>query len=74
MNDNVKIDLRISRKYALFLVKAVEMGLSAKDDPQGGLLTVAGNDSMTDLNAILDDVLQKAGLRELYDRLNVLGK
>lgn len=72
MNDSVKISLHIPRKNVLLLTRIIELGLSAKDSEQAGLLQVAGKDVLTDLNDLSSDLLQKAGLTEMYTRLNVL--
>ncbi|MGN6211992.1 hypothetical protein [Parafilimonas sp.] len=71
MNDTVKIDLRMPRKNALLLTRVIELGLSAKDS-EGGLLQTAGKDTITELNNLTGDVLQKAGLTEMYSKLNAL--
>jgi hypothetical protein len=72
MNDAVKISLHIPRKKVLLLTRIIELGLSAKDSEQAGLLQVAGKDALGELNGLTDDLLQKAGLTEMYSKLNAL--
>jgi hypothetical protein len=72
MNDAVKISLHIPRKNVLLLTRIIELGLSAKDSEQAGLLQVAGKDALGELNGLTDDLLQKAGLTEMYSKLNAL--
>ena len=72
MSDTVKITLHIPRKNVLLLTRIIELGLSAKDSEQAGLLQVAGKDALSELNGLTGDLLQKAGLTEMYTKLNVL--
>lgn len=72
MNDTVKISLHIPRKNILLLTKIIELGLSAKDSEQGGLMQVAGNDIIGELNSLTGDLLQKAGLTEMYNKIHSL--
>ena len=72
MNDTVKISLHIPRKNALLLTKIIELGLSAKDSEQGGLIQIAGKNTIEELNSLTGDLLQKAGLTEMYYKLHYL--
>lgn len=72
MNDSIKISLHIPRKNVLLLTKIIELGLSAKDGEQGGLMQVVGNDIIGELNSLIGDLLQKAGLTEMYSKLHSL--
>ena len=72
MSDAVKIDLRIPRKNVLLLSKVIELGLTMKEDANAGILNAVSKDSLNELNAIADDLLKKAGLTEMYDKLNSL--
>lgn len=72
MNDTVKISLHIPRKNVLLLTKIIELGLSAKDGEQGGLLQIAGKNTIEELNSLTGDLLQKAGLTEMYYKLHSL--
>ncbi|MFT4155186.1 hypothetical protein [Parafilimonas sp.] len=71
MNDTVKIDLRMPRKNALLLTRVIELGLLAKDS-EGGFLQTAGKDAIAELNNLTDSILEKAGLTEMYSKLNEL--
>ncbi len=73
MNDTVKIDLRLPRKNVLLLTKIIELGLSVKgEDANGGWLQSAGKEVLEQLGSINTDLLQKAGLTEVYTKLNTL--
>ncbi|WP_277014284.1 hypothetical protein [Flavobacterium lindanitolerans] len=73
MNEVVKIDLKISRKNVLLLNHVIERGLAAKDgDKEGNLLGIVPKENLSDLKTIAEDCLQKAGLVELKEKLNVL--
>jgi len=70
MNDGVKIDLRMTRKMALMLTRVIEAGLTLKDEAaQSGLLQIADKETMEGLKNISGDILQKAGLTEMNDKL-----
>ena len=70
MNDVVKVDIRIPRKSVLLLVKAIERGMSdAPKELNDSLIKVAGNNSIEVLQQINNDLLQKAGLSELNEKL-----
>jgi hypothetical protein len=75
MNEMVKIDLKISRKNVLLLNHVIERGLSGKEDDKS--LSLLGNvpqESVQELRVLTDERLQKAGLIELREKLNTLGK
>ncbi len=75
MNEMVKIDLKISRKNVLLLNHVIERGLSGKEDDKS--LSLLGNvpqESVQELRVLADECLQKAGLIELREKLNTLGK
>jgi hypothetical protein len=72
MNDEVKITLRIPRKNVLFLSKIIELGLSVKDQNEHGLFSAVNGDAIEDLKLISNEVLNKAGLTEMYEKLTSL--
>jgi hypothetical protein len=72
MNDEVKITLRIPRKNVLFLSKIIELGLSVKDQNEHGLFSAVNGDATEDLKLISNEVLNKAGLTEMYEKLTSL--
>jgi hypothetical protein len=72
MNETVKIDFKISRKNVLLLISAISRGLSAKDDDKPNLLDVVPKDNLQELNAYSEEWLQKAGLKELNEKLQSL--
>ena len=71
MNEVAKMDLRIPRKNVLLLAKVIEKRLQAKPGEQvDGLLRAAGNNSMEELQRISGELLQKAGLADMNEKLN----
>lgn len=74
MNETVKIDLKMSRKNVLLLNSVIERGLAAKDDDKSSnLLNNVPEESLKELRTLASDCLQKAGLIELSEKLNMLG-
>lgn len=70
MNDNVKIQLTIPRKNVLLLSKVIERGLTVKDNAEtNNLLDIAPKETVEELNAISDELLRKAGLIEMNEKL-----
>lgn len=70
MNDNVKIQLSIPRKNVLLLSKVIERGLAAKDGmSDDNILDIAPKETLEELNAISDELLKKAGLIEMNEKL-----
>ncbi len=70
MNDQIKIDLKISRRNVLLLTQAIKRALSVPG--VGGnpdLIEIASKESKEELLALSADCLQKSGLVELNDRL-----
>lgn len=73
MSENVKIDLRLSRKTVLLLNRAVERGIrKGIDNDAADLITTANNESLKELEAVIDECLQKAGLTELNEKIRSL--
>lgn len=75
MNDNVKIEMRISRKNALLLNDVILQGLShCKDQDSVSLLGHVTEENRNELKSLANDCLQKAGLIELSEKLLSLNK
>ncbi|CAN5165936.1 hypothetical protein BH11BAC5_BH11BAC5_44020 [soil metagenome] len=73
MSDTVKIALNIPRKNVLLLSKVLETGLSVKDENgQGSLLASLDSTTVEEIKEVMKDLLSKAGLTSLYDKLNSL--
>jgi len=71
MNDNVKIAFSIPRKNVLLLSKIIERGLSA-EDPDNKIFTVLDmvpKQNLQELQALPADLLEKAGLTEMNQKL-----
>lgn|GEM_PF-171853 len=76
MNETVKIDLKVSRKTVLLLSSALEKGLQSSQTGQSGsvLPEFAEKESLSELEGIITDCLQKAGLSALYEKLKNLNE
>lgn len=74
MNDHVKIALNIPRKNVLLLSKIIERGLSAKgaDDQSNNVLDIVPPETLQELKALPADLLGKAGLTEMNQKLQSL--
>lgn len=70
MNDNVKIQLSIPRKNVLLLSKVIERGLNIKDTgEESNILDITPKETLEELNEISDELLKKAGLIEMNEKL-----
>lgn len=70
MGEKVKLDLRLPRKSILLLAKVIEKGLQlSPGEVLDGLLQVAGDESRDAIKSVSVDILAKAGLSEMNDRL-----
>ena len=73
MSETVKIDAKISRKNILLLSSVIERGLSVKDESEGSaLLANVPKEVVQELTAFSEECLQKAGLKELSEKLKSL--
>jgi hypothetical protein len=70
MNDNVKIQLSIPRKNVLLLSKVIERGLTREGSlSDNNILDIAPKETLEELNGISDELLKKAGLIEMNEKL-----
>lgn len=75
MSETVKIDLKISRKNVLLLNHIVERGLNAKaESDETDLLHSVPAESLDELRSLAADCLDKAGLKELSQKLITLNQ
>lgn len=65
MNDVVKLDLKISRKLVLLLSQVVEKGIREEDTG----LNAVDKEASKELQQVMDDCLEKAGLTGLMGKL-----
>jgi len=73
MSTPVKITLNITRKQALLLAKVIELGLAVEHESgQSGILSVVDGSELGKLQGLAADLLKKAGLTEMMDKLNAL--
>jgi len=69
MNDQVRLNLQVSRKVVLLLCQILESGLvEAKEDPNS-VLAYFPEQANEELRTMISDLLHKAGLTELSGKL-----
>lgn len=76
MNEEVKVPLKISRKNLLLLTKVIERGLNGKesDDKSISVLDIVAAETLQQLGEISGQLLHKAGLAEMNEKLKELEK
>lgn len=72
MNEPVKIDGRISRKTVLLLHSVIESALGKDGAANNELLKLVPADEQQTLKTFSEDCLNKAGLKELSDKMKAL--
>jgi len=71
MGETVKIDLKISRKNVLLLSHVIKEGILLEKDSLS-FLAGSSEESISELENLSQEFLQKAGLVELNEKLTVL--
>ena len=71
MHDTVKIDLKIPRKTVLLLTEVITWGMEQKSESGKPAISIS-KESEEELNTIISESLEKAGLTELSQRLKKL--
>ena len=74
MNESVKIDQKISRKTVLLLSGVIERSLKEGATVIEDLMGMVPADDIEALRNFSDECLQKAGLKELQEKLKNLQK
>lgn len=72
MNEPVKIDGKISRKTVLLLNSVIENALSKDGNAASELLKLVPADEQQALKAFGEECLNKAGLKELSEKMTQL--
>lgn len=73
MNEQVKIDLKISRKNVLLLSHVIERRLLESDGSPSVLLRRTAEENISELRQLSADCLSRAGLTEFNEKLSALG-
>lgn len=73
MHDTVKIDLKIPRKTVLLLTEVITRGMEQKSESGKAALMIS-KESEEELDTIIAESLEKAGLTELSCKLKNLTK
>lgn len=71
MNENVKLSIVVSRKNALLLTSLLDNGID-HENGTNKLFVAAGEESVDLLKKLSVEILEKAGLSSLHERLKVL--
>jgi len=71
MTDSVKVTLHVEKKTAFLMTKLIELGLSTKND-NPGLFSIIDDGTLEQLKKISTEILQKAGLTDLNQKLLAL--
>ena len=75
MNETVKIDLKISRKNVLLLNHVIERGSALEVEHKLSiLLSSIPQDNLLELKQLGNEFLQKAGLIELSEKLQIFNQ
>jgi hypothetical protein len=72
MNEKVKIDLKITREYALLLNRIIQRGLIHNDRESSDLLDRMPEEAFPELTSLAEECLKKAGLIEFSEKLKML--
>lgn len=74
MTDQVKIDVKINRRSVLLLNNVIERSIGGKTDETGyaGLIEALPKEELQTLRDFARDCLEKAGLKELNEKLFAL--
>jgi hypothetical protein len=74
MGENVRVDLKMSRRNVLLLGRVIERGLAVKT-PEGGppdILDTVAKNVLDELSGVTGEMLEKAGLKDTYGLLKSL--
>lgn len=74
MNEQVKLDMKLTRKATLALAAALQAGLKGGKDAPSSVLFFAGEEVAADLGDFIEKLLSKAGLTEVNQKLQQLSK
>ena len=71
MNDEIKVNLRTSRKNLLLLNKVIERGINGKEseDKSISVLETIPKETLQEIGEIAAQLLNKAGLSEMNEKL-----
>jgi hypothetical protein len=73
MNEKCKVVLQLSRLNVLLLSRLIEAGLMTKEPPlEDDIINALPAESIEEFKTIHQEVLQKSGLTEFYQRLKTL--
>lgn len=74
MNEQVKLDMKLTRKATLALAAGLQAGLTGLKEAPSSLLFFAGEAVAADLGDFIEKLLSKAGLTEVHQKLQQLSK
>lgn len=72
MNEAVKVDIRINRKTVLLLNSVIDVSITKDGEANLELLKLVPKEELEQLRAFGDECLNKAGLKELSEKMKLL--
>lgn len=72
MSENVKIDLRISRKNILLITRMIDQGLRPEENKKDEIFLQLPKETTDELHLVAEEILKKAGLNDFYEKLKSL--
>ena len=74
MNETIKISINVPRKNILLLSKVIERGLASREEKEtsSNVLEMVPAENLKELLVIAADLLSKAGLTEMNQKLQAL--
>ena len=71
MNDQVKIDLKMSRRNVLLFNHLIKKGISEEQgENRSEFMLSMGAENLEEINAMAEECLSKAGLVETHEKLS----
>jgi hypothetical protein len=72
MNELIRVDLKVARKNILMLAKMIEVATMEQNLAASPFLSAFDATSLTELSQMSATILEKAGLSDMYVRMNGL--
>jgi hypothetical protein len=72
MNELIRVDLKVARKNILMLAKMIEVATMEQHLSASPFLSAFDTTSLTELSQMSATILEKAGLSDMYVRMNGL--
>jgi hypothetical protein len=70
MNDQVKIDLKMSRRNVLLFNHLIKKGIIEEQENKSEFMLSMGGENLEEIHAMAEECLSKAGLVETHEKLS----